>query len=494
MDEISDDWTKEEAAHLLNRAGFGGTPQEINKFHQRGRYAAVDWLLEARNTKNFEPLAWTKVPGEKLLADFQEQQKELRALDGKERELLRREQNQERNRTYREQSRSLVGQWINRMIRTEAPLTEKMMLFWHDHFPVSSQKVRFAKLLWMQQELFRKEALGNFGRLTHGIAQDPAMMIYLDSVQSSKRKPNENFARELLELFTLGEGHYSEEDIKEAARAFTGYRLERYSGKVHFQKRQWDEGEKTILGKTAKFDGAGVVSHVLTHPRCGQYLAGKLWRFFAYDNPSEELISRLGQLFTAQNYELRPLLREIFLSPEFYTAQALRSQIKSPIDYLVMMHRQLELPAIDPLVSEQVLKQLGQVPYDPPNVAGWDWGQAWVNTNTLLSRYHLAGIVTGVGGDPAMMTGGKGRPFLNRGLQKKLRQPDFEKLVPREMRKEISSLVDDLAFRLFQSPLSEKNRTAFESYARAKKGAVFTNTEVAELVHLMMSTPAYQLT
>ncbi|WP_411846025.1 DUF1800 domain-containing protein [Roseibacillus persicicus] len=500
MAELSNDWTIYEAAHLLNRAGFGGTPSAIEDFHQMGRHGAVDWLLEAKEKNPVSPPAWTKEERGDRLAELRQDRAQFAGLSVKEREEMRRKLQRERQQEYRKQNRSLTGWWVNRMIQTDAPLVEKMALFWHDHFPSSSQKVRVPQFLYQQNALFRKEALGNFGRLTHAIAEDPAMMIYLDSSQSSKKKPNENFARELMELFTLGEGHYTEEDIKGAARAFTGYRVDRLTGKVSFQQRQWDEGEKTILGQTGPFKGQDVVKLLLGNPRCGHYLAEKIWEFFAYENPEPELLSRLGNGFFKVGYELKPLLRKIFLSEEFYSLRAMHSQIKSPLSFLAMMYRQLELGSVPEAVVFQVLQQLGQLPFLPPNVAGWDWGRAWVNTNTLLTRYHFAGLVTGAGGDPKMVMSGqmannaKASAFLGRALQRGMTRPDFEKLAPREEREDIPKLVRNLGFRLFGAPLSEKDRVAFESYAKAKKGVVFTNTEVAELMHLMMSTPTYQLT
>lgn len=495
MAKLSNDWTKYEAAHLLNRAGFGGSPEQVESFHQRGRHGAVDWLLEAQESNPPEPPAWAEDAQERMMAFFQ-RQRELRGLSATERAKKQREIRQEQQRERRRQGLSLLGWWVNRMRTTDAPLREKMTVFWHDHFPSSTQKVRQPALMLNQNELFREQALGNFRELTKAVTLDPAMMIYLDSAQSSKKSPNENFARELMELFTLGEGHYSEEDVKEAARAFTGYRLDRRRGEVNFNKRQWDEGEKVILGQRGEFDAGGVVDLILAKPQCGHFLAEKIWRFFAYEDPDPELAARLGRGFFKTGYDLKPLLREIFLCEEFYSTRSMRSQIKSPLDFVVMMNRQLELGPLPDGVVLGVLNQLGQVPFLPPNVAGWDWGKAWVNTNTLITRYHFAGLVTGAGGDPKMIAGGKGqgKALISRALQRGLSKPDYEALAPRELREDIPRLIETLAFRLFQAPLSEKDRVAFESYARAKKGVVFTNTEIAELLHLMMSTPTYQLT
>ena len=461
----------------------------------------MDWLLEAKESKPPAAPEWVASAGGRL-AKFQERRKELAGLSATERAEKQRILQKEQQKEQRRQGLSLLSWWFNRMCTTDAPLQEKMTLFWHDHFPTSSRKVRQPALLFTQNELFRREALGNFGRLTKGVSLDPAMMLYLDSAQSNKTKPNENFARELLELFTLGEGNYSENDIKETARAFTGYRVDRRSQKVNFMPRRWDEGNKTILGEQGKFGVEEVVALVLQKPACAHHLAGKLWQFFAYEDAEPELVQHLGETFHQADYEVKPLLRKIFLSEEFYSTRAMHSQIKSPIDFVVMMTRELEVGPLADGVVLGVLNQLGQVPFLPPNVAGWDWGKAWVNTNTLLTRYHFAGLLTGAGGDPKMVMGsggkgkgkGMGKAFLGRALQRGLPKPDFEVLAPRELREDIPELVANLAFRLFQSPLSEKDRVAFESYAKAKKGVVFTNTEIAELMHLMMSTPTYQLT
>ncbi|MGJ8724516.1 MAG: DUF1800 domain-containing protein [Roseibacillus sp.] len=493
MAKVSDSWTIFEAAHLLNRAGFGGSPAEIKEFHERGRHGAVDWLLEAQESDPPAKPAWAdseEGPMRRMMGNVAE----LAGLSKEEREKKRREMQQAMQKERRQDGLTLMAWWVNRMRTTDAPLREKMTLFWHDHFPSSTQKVRLPKFMLQQNELFREEALGDFGRLTKKITKDPAMMIYLDSVQSNKSKPNENFARELLELFTLGEGNYTEDDVKEAARAFTGLQLNRRNGEVDFAQRRWDDGEKEILGQRGAFDAKGVVDLVLAKPECGRHVAGKIWEFFAYENPEPELAARLGKGFFKAGYKVKPLLREIFLSEEFYSSRAMRSQIKSPLEFVVMMNRQLEVGPLQERVLLAVLQQLGQVPFLPPNVAGWDWGKAWVNTNTLLTRYHFAGLVTGAGGDPKMVTGGKGGAFLGRKLQEGLAKPDLEVLVPRETREDIPKLVAELGFRLFQAPLSEKDQVAFESYAKAKKGVVFTNTEVAELMHLMMSTPSYQLT
>ena len=450
-------WTREEAAHLLNRAGFGGTPAEIDRLHGMGRRKAVEHLLSAEDT-----LPGWENPADESAESVREKLMELRRnrgdlteaeLDKKLRQVRQMGQRQQRNA-----GRSLTGWWFRRMVGTPAPLREKMVLFWHDHFATGRRKVRDAGFMHGQNELFRAHALGDFKALTHAIVRDPAMMIYLDVANSKKGKPNENFAREVLELFTLGEGNYTEKDIKEAARAFTGYQLQRRDGKVTHNKRQWDSGEKSVLGETGAFTGEDVVEVVFRQKGASTYLPRKLWEFFVYEGPNPKGVEALGDIFAKANFRVKPLLREIFLSREFYSEKAMRSQIKSPVQFLVGLCRQLELDGLPEAYLINAQQQLGQVLFEPPNVAGWDWGQAWINTNTLLTRYNIAGVVTkGVGAETlATQRGPEGNMNRIKGVLKFVERnwqgPDYETIAPRDLRGDSGSLVDALAFRLFQAP------------------------------------------
>lgn len=492
-------WTREEAAHLLNRAGFGGTPEEIDRLHAMGRERAVENLLSGEAGHP----AWEN-PSDESSGNVREMVRELRRsrqdLSEEELDKERRKLVQMAQRNQRKAGRNLTSWWFGRMVNTRSPLREKMVLFWHDHFATGVRKVRNVEFMHQQNELFRKNAWGNFRELTQAIVRDPAMVIYLDVANSRKDQPNENFAREVLELFTLGEGNYTEKDIKEAARAFTGYQLNRRTGSVIHQKRQWDEGEKTVLGESGAFTGEDVVEVIFRQDAASTYLPWKLWEFFVYENPSEKGVAALGEIFAEAEFEVKPLLREIFLSREFYSEKARRTQIKSPVQFLVGLCRQLELEGLPEAYLINAQQQLGQVLFEPPNVAGWDWGQAWINTNTLLTRYNIAGVVTkGVGADTlAAQRGPEGNMNRIKGVLKFVERnwqgPDYEKIAPREMRGDSGSLVDALAFRLFQAPLSESQRTKFVEFADAQRGVIFTNTEVAELIHLMMSQPQYQLT
>ncbi len=497
-------WTIFEAAHLLNRAGFGGSPAEIRALHALGREMAVDSLLNPTElTDAFPPPAWSEE--KQALADLQmrlnqrrELQRQLRRLTPEKAEQLKRETNREQQRENRQRTLEAQSWWFRRMVKTDAPLREKMTLFWHDHFATSIQKVKQPVLLVRQNALFRSHAFGSFRDLTQAVLMDPAMMLYLDTQSSKKGMPNENFARELMELFTLGEGSYTEQDIREAARAFTGYQLDRRHGTVIHHKRQWDSADKTLFGFTGPYNGRDVIDLIFTKKDPARFLVGKLWEFFVYEKPSASALDALAAVFKKADYKTAPLLREILLSREFYAEPSIRTQIKSPVQFIASLLKQLEIgnpPAGFAITAEQ---QLGQVLFMPPNVAGWDWGQAWINTNTLLTRYNLAGFLTkGAGQDEKTMGNkeiknpsmGHAPKRMGRGWQ----GPDYEKIAPRPLRNNPADLVDSLLFRFFQGPLPEKARGPFVEYATSKKGAIFTNKETAELCHLILSTPYYQL-
>jgi uncharacterized protein (DUF1800 family) len=497
-------WTIFEAAHLLNRAGFGGDSLEIKTFHALGRENAVDSLIAPTEPIDAFPLPEWARPEQAIKdhhSSFEKRraaQKARRADPSTSAEKKFRETLREIQKTTQAHALESQAWWFQRMLKTRAPLREKMTLFWHDHFATSLQKVKQPALLIQQNELFRKNACGSFKDITQQILLDPAMMLYLDTQGSKKGKPNENFAREIMELFTLGEGNYTELDVRDAARAFTGYQLNRSSGKVTHNKRQWDEGKKTIFGKTGHFTGTDVINLIFEKKETARFMARKIWEFFVYAEPTESAIDALATIYQKANFQAGPLLREIFLSREFYSEAAMRTQIKSPVQYLITLCKQLEIsnpPRGFPITAQQ---QLGQVLFMPPNVAGWDWGQGWINTNTLLTRYNLAGFITkGAEKSNTTMSGARTKsPNMNakpstmgRGWQ----GPDYEKIAPRPLRTNPDDLVDSLIFRFFQNTLPDKARGSFIDYANSKKGVIFTNKEVGELCHLMLSTPYYQL-
>ena len=504
LPQAENSWTHLEAAHLLNRAGFGACPDEIKALHALGRINAVDSLLNPTEPLDAFPRPdWASK--EQALADMRmrleqrrEIQKKTRGLSAEETEKLRRSTFQDMQKDNRQHALESQGWWFRRMLKTKAPLREKMTLFWHDHFASSVQKVKQPVLMLNQNDLFRSHAFGSFKSLTQAVLMDPAMMLYLDTQSSKKGQPNENFAREVMELFTLGEGNYTEKDIHEAARAFTGYSLNRLTGEVFHNRRQWDETPKTVFGKTGAYDGKDVINLIFEKPEAAKFMAKKIWEFFVYDNPPDAAVNMLAETLRKSDYALAPLLRELFLSKEFYSEATIRNQIKCPVQFIIALLKQLEVtapPSAFPITAQQ---QLGQILFMPPNVAGWDWGQAWINTNTLLTRYNLSGfLVKGAESAGNVMEGERmktqgmasGPKRAGRGWD----GPDCEKIAPRSLRENPAQLVDSLIQRFFQGPVPDKARDSFIAYANAKKGVIFTDKETAELCHLILSTPYYQL-
>jgi uncharacterized protein (DUF1800 family) len=272
------------------------------------------------------------------------------------------------------------------MLATPSPLTERLTLFWHNHFTSSLTKVRSPHLLFRQNALLRTEALGNFARMLHAMARDPAMVAYLDSNLNRREKPNENFARELLELFTLGEGHYSESDIKAAARAFTGWMLDRDSGRYVFNSRAHDAGEKTFMGRTGGFGGDEILDILLANPRTAEFVTEKLWREFVSPQPDATEVERLAAVFRNARYEIRPLMQALLTSPAFWDPANRGELVKSPVELLVGTVRYFKATPADPVTLARYGKRLGQDLFDPPNVKGWPGYTAWITTDTALVR------------------------------------------------------------------------------------------------------------
>ncbi|MBK8119191.1 MAG: DUF1800 domain-containing protein [Sulfuritalea sp.] len=265
-----------------------------------------------------------------------------------------------------------------------------MTLFWHNHFVSSLQKVRSAKLMLDQNRLLRRHALGNFGELLHAVGKDPAMMVHLDSATNRRGSPNENFAREVMELFTLGEGHYSEQDIKEAARAFTGWSIEPATGEFRWRPFAHDSGSKTVLGVSGKLDGDAVLDILLARPQTAELLVRKLWREFVSLTPDEVEVRRIARRFRDSGYESRVALREILGSRAFWAPESRLALVKSPVDWVLGTLNSLQIEAPEPLLLGFALRQLGQDLFAPPNVRGWPGGEAWINSSTLLARKQYA--------------------------------------------------------------------------------------------------------
>lgn len=367
--------TFEDARHLLARTGFGGTPAEIRRLAALDRAAAVESLLSEtiRETHAGPPLdVLTALPPAEGMKD----------LTADQRNAL----NQER----RDEAFELKGWWCQELLSTRSPLTERMTLFWHNHFTSSFHKVKWPALLYRQNALLRYHAVGSFRDLLAQIAKDPAMILYLDTQTNRKDHPNENFARELFELFTLGEGHYTESDIKEAARAFTGWHVAKHHGAgFAFNRRQHDAGVKRVLGKTGAFGGDDILAIVLDQSACARYLTAKLWREFVNDSPDAGAVEQLATQFRNGGYQVKALLRSLLLSPFFWAPKHRGALIKSPVELLIGTVRLLNLPMNDPVALAKYCKRLGQDLFDPPNVKGWPGGTRWITSATLLNRWQL---------------------------------------------------------------------------------------------------------
>lgn len=359
----------EEARHLLNRTGFDAQLREVDQFARLTRREGVERLLAGVHTEaRIPPPAWVKEWTDP---------RTVRAMNEDERRAFVRLQI--------ERALELKSWWLAEMLATPSPLTEHMTLFWHNHFTSSLQKVRSPALMYRQNVLLRKHALGNFGELLHAVSRDPAMLVYLDSATNRRGQPNENFARELMELFTLGEGKYAEQDIKEAARAFTGWSIDLDTGEFRFRPRQHDDGVKTVLERTVR-TGDEVLDVLLAQPATAEYVAARLWREFVSPQPQPEELARVAAVFRESGYEMRATLRALLLTPAFWSPQNRAALIKSPSDLVVGTLRQLAISVNDPLPFVFLMRALGQDLLSPPNVKGWPGGEAWINSTTLLAR------------------------------------------------------------------------------------------------------------
>ena len=328
-------WNEQTAAHLLNRAAFGGTPAEIEAARKQGLAAMVHQLVDVgADAANIPPPEWAHP------RDIREMRMGARAL--KDDPAQRKEKMREIRMMEGENILDLRRWWLDRMMNGPAPLLEKMTLFWHGHFATSVQKAKDAYWMWLQNDTLRRNAFGNFAVLTKKMSRDPAMMIYLDLQQSRKEHPNENWARELMELFTVGIGNYTEQDIREAARAFTGYRIDMTTQQFRFAPFQQDRGSKSFMGRSGALSGDDIIDILVKKPACAQFIGRKLWRYFVEDDPSPQIVDAIASRIRAHNYEMRPVLREIFSAEEFYSERAMRTQIKSPVQYLVQTAKLLE--------------------------------------------------------------------------------------------------------------------------------------------------------
>jgi uncharacterized protein (DUF1800 family) len=350
------------AAHLFRRAGFSARGDELDAAMKLGPAGTIDRLF------NPPPPSADFESNSALLA-------ERTADDG--------------------DPRQLAAWWLYRMLNTADPLLEKLTLFWHGHFATSAAKVQKLRLMLDQNQLLRSHARGPFEAMVRAISRDPAMLIYLDSTTNRRIHPNENYARELMELFTLGVGNYSERDIKQLARAFTGYEV--MGDGFRFDAGQHDTGSKSFLGRTGNFDGNAAVRVVLDQPAAPRFIARKLIRFFAFDEPPapDALVEPIARELRDHGFQIDRSVRRILASNLFFSEHAVARKVRSPVELCVGLVR--ALGGTTNLVRlAQGCADLGQALFEPPNVKGWDGGRAWINSSTLLGRANLVGDVMGL--------------------------------------------------------------------------------------------------
>jgi hypothetical protein len=398
------DWSYDRAAHLIERAGFGGTPEDIMHLARMRPKEAVSWLVdyESIEKSSLKPFDESGIwdPGMDPFPPSRAEAVRLARARGEGLGIKvlpegtpRRLQPIVDKFFYSLTANNFETQrlgvwWANRMLTTPRPLEEKLTLFWHGHFATGQNKTRDYRMMLRQNELLRANASGSFRDLLIGILKDPAMLVYLDNGENIKTHPNENFGRELLELFTMGVGHYTERDVREAARAFTGWTNDVLEFK--FDAGQHDFDNKTFLGRTGPLNGDDIIDTILEQPVASEFVAAKLYRYFVREDISASTRAELGRTFRENGYQVNPLLKRMFLSKDFYSPPSFATQIKSPVQLVVSTYKKMGLREV-PTIPDfgRLTGGLGQTLFEPPNVAGWAGGRTWMTPSTLLQRGNL---------------------------------------------------------------------------------------------------------
>ncbi len=562
------DWSYDRAAHLLAHAGFGGAPAEIEKFASAGLDGAVRSLVHYEHVPNpkLQPFVESGL-WDPTLNPFPESRPEATDRALKTGASMGVDSKPAGNRPLQPvsdrffywlratmlETRRLGYWWANRMLQTTHPLEEKMALFWHGHFATHENKVRDYRKMLQQIDLFEKGATGNVRDLTTRVAQNPAMLYFLDAQYNVKGAANENFAREVMELFTMGVGNYSEKDVREGARAFTGWYFDDLAFKVDPAKH--DDGPKTFLGRTGRFDGVDAVKIIFEQPVTAEYLAGKVYRFLVRDDLSQDLRKKLGAILRGNNYETKPLLATILSSRDFYSEASYGAHIKGPVEHLVAMMKHLgadEIPGVPDFNQSTIA--MGQHLLNPPSVAVWAGGKAWITPGLLIARGNVArdvlipdvtgfrdwnfaagsddilgrrlrdgydiGAATAVS-DPANMTAfdrvalERDEKFNTRisgyiGWEQAARkliptprraaQFDLTRMVAEGGAKDAGDAVDYLLWRMVRVPVAKATRDGFAAFLTKELGGealdrakTYMEDPLRMVVHLIMSTPEYQI-
>jgi uncharacterized protein (DUF1800 family) len=477
----SDPWDRKWAAHLYRRAAFGPSRADLIEAERLGPHGTLDLLFRGRPSADEMRQSLNDIGRVAASQD-----------DGGE---------------------QLRGWWLYVILHCGHPLREKLTLFWHNHFATSIVKVRNSDLMFRQNCLLRDHALGKFGPMLHAISRDGAMLLWLDSNRNVVGQPNENYARELMELFSLGVGNYTEPDVREAARAFTGWHTS--NAGFTFQPRLHDDGSKTVLTRTGNWSGDDILRIVLDQPAAARFLVRKLYRYFISESadPPDTLLAPLADSFRTSNYDIAALVRTMLSSRHFYSEHAFRQRVKSPVEFVVgainTVCRSLDPDQKFALPQQALVSRLtamGQPLFAPPNVKGWPGGRAWLNTATMLERDNFAAALStgslwttppqrttnaAMGAMPAAMSAGRNRSPSNPPSIGDLEAPpaafDPARIAPGES--SVEYVVHVLLDTFQPGGARPEVRARLAAYLRQNS----TPSAIREAVHAIMTTPEYQL-
>jgi uncharacterized protein (DUF1800 family) len=482
--------TRALVAHLFRRAGFGLRPDELDRFTSLGVQGSVEYLI---NYARIADPADSLYPPPDLSQDYMPPVPTAQRTAATQKQVG----------MGRARAKLAIQEWwVNRMLHTARPLQEKMTLFWHGHFATALTKAP-APLMVQQNQLFRAMSLGNFNALLKAVNQDPAMLLWLDGATNRAGKPNENFSRELMELFTIGVGNYTEQDVREGARALTGWTFRRgayqqiLSGgtvQARFVPRFHDSGTKTYLGHTGNLGSDDVMNILSSHTHAGPFLARKLFEFFAYDGPDTATIQPLLDAYYHSGYDISTVMRTLLLSDAFYSDQSFQQHFKSPVEFVVGTVRELDA-SVPTQALVRAMTLMGQDLFNPPNVGGWPGGITWINASALVERFNFAGMLTGrFAAQPGMQaagTSGSAQPAeagMIRGLNP-------EQLVMQSGARDVAGLVDYLLSRFIGIGATPTTQAALLEYLGGN--GILTSQSVQSmargLLQLVLSTPEYQL-
>lgn len=480
--------------HLVWRAGFGISLKNMSDLSvQKTKDVVADLFEKAKQSPVFIDVADDSL--KKLYAEVSETNT-MNSLE-KVMDKFSKEQRQQIQKQSREDIRKLNLKWLDEMAGTENVLGEKMSLFWHGHFACREQNIFHQQNLL---QIIRSNALGSFKDLLFAVSKSAAMLSFLNNQQNKKQHPNENFAREVMELFTLGRGNYTEEDIKEAARAFTGWGFN-VKGDFVFRKFQHDDGSKTVLNKTGNFDGDDVLNILLEQKQTAKYITQKIYKYFVNDAVDKDKVEWLSKRFYNSNYNIAELMKDIFNSDWFYDEKNIGAKIKSPVELLVGIRKQLNIQLEKPDVQLVLQNALGQVLFNPPNVAGWPGGKNWIDSSSLMLRLQIprlikdneeVNVATKTDDDVQMGMREMIMQRMQNAIAKKYKidaKIDWENYIKLFEKTERNNLLDSLKKMMFQTNTATVDNNVIENNISKYSREEYIKTATVAL----MSCPEYQL-